>query len=170
MQHSITDPNHICIILNNIIRLRNAKGIISKIMAYEIGMSPSEYSKLEGGKKHNWEKWLDKIAEVLGVDKYILMMTESEKPSKIKSHYDSNAIEKQNEDSVLLIKTLNDSVERLTAEVEYWKSKYYREKERLIKAENEIEKISKISDVKNGKLSSNMPVSLAIVGGGIMIN
>jgi transcriptional regulator with XRE-family HTH domain len=167
MQHKVTDPKQVQIILNNILRLRVAKGIMSKTMAYEIGLSPGEYSKLEGGNKHNWEKWWDKIADVLGMDKYLLMMLESEKPDIILSP----EVAIQSEDLIQLLKALDEKdkakeviIELLKAELAYWKAKYYREKERLIKLEIDMETTKKISSTD--KIKSKRPLSPAIVGGG----
>jgi len=55
------------IILKNIRIFRKLKDIKSEMMARELGISQSEYSKLENGLKRKWTEYLPKIAQVLGV-------------------------------------------------------------------------------------------------------
>lgn len=56
-------------LLDNIKRLRQQKSLSSKEMANKIGISQSNYSKFEKGKKKCWIKYISKIAEVLNTDK-----------------------------------------------------------------------------------------------------
>lgn len=56
-------------ILDNIKRLRQQKSLSSKEMANKIGISQSDYSKIEKGKKKCWIKYINKIAEALNTDK-----------------------------------------------------------------------------------------------------
>jgi transcriptional regulator with XRE-family HTH domain len=55
------------IILKNIRIFRKLKDVKSEMMARELGISQSEYSKLENGLKRKWTEYLPKIAQVLGV-------------------------------------------------------------------------------------------------------
>ncbi|MCB9252316.1 MAG: helix-turn-helix transcriptional regulator [Flavobacteriales bacterium] len=55
------------IILKNIRLYRKVKEIKSENMARELGMSQSEYSKLENGLKRKWTEHLPNISKVLGV-------------------------------------------------------------------------------------------------------
>ncbi len=73
MQHKVFNGERKKIILNNIRLLRKLKNIKSETMAKEIGISLSEYSKLENGLKNNWEKYWDSIATVLQITPFELV-------------------------------------------------------------------------------------------------
>jgi len=55
------------LILKNIRIFRKVKDIKSENLARSLGISQSEYSKLENGQKRKWTEYLPKIAEVLQV-------------------------------------------------------------------------------------------------------
>ncbi|MFM9944804.1 MAG: helix-turn-helix domain-containing protein [Bacteroidia bacterium] len=70
--YKVNDPKKKETILINIRSLRNLKTIKQETMAMELGISKSEYSKLENGFKQNWEKYWEKIGEILGIHFYEL--------------------------------------------------------------------------------------------------
>lgn len=61
------------IILKNIRLYRKMKEIKSESMAKALGISQSEYSKLENGRKRSWTVYLPEIARILGVTFYELV-------------------------------------------------------------------------------------------------
>lgn len=187
MKNKLTEPKRLETICSNIRRIRNNKGISSKKMAYNIGMKPPEYSKLEAGHKLNLENWLDKIAVKLEVNKLDLMETENVKTYK--SDYINSEVIKfiteQKEELFRLFKERdkkeineqdnksldgqdklkNELIEIYKEGTKYWKDKYYRIKAQLIKAEQRIEEfINKTPRLEN-EISFESGSSLGSVGG-----
>jgi transcriptional regulator with XRE-family HTH domain len=187
----LTKPTLNQIILKNIRRLRNEKNMSSKEIAYEIGMKPPEYSKLEKGKKQNIEKYISKIAAVLCVEKYELMMEEVENISKRSylSEETTELLEKQKEEYIRLFKELDEkdkatkvameakdalikrneeTILDLKITLKYWQDKYYRIKAKLVDAENRMKEFLK-KTLRKEKPESNQSISsLGNVGGGMI--
>jgi transcriptional regulator with XRE-family HTH domain len=138
-------------VLNNIKRYRAIKSISSKSMAYQIDMTPSEYSKLENGTKKNWEHWLPKILTILGVNHFDIMQEEKSEGIGFLSSQKIEILNKENENLKKLIQLFdeknrirdeflqskNQLISNQKEEIIYWKGKYIRCKERLEKTENE---------------------------------
>lgn len=174
MKNHVTGPKPAQIIIAYIRRLRAAKEISSKTMAYRIGMKPAEYSKLEGGHKLNWEKWLPKIAYVLEMDTLDLMVTENVKTYKtdFTSSEFIKILMEQKEENYRIFKIVEEDKDKLIAvyntDAENWKAKYYRIKARLIEAEQRIEEyMNKISSSENNG-AYETGSSLGTVGGGLI--
>ena len=143
-------------------------------MAKEIGISPSEYSKLENGFKKNWEKYWDNIAAVLQITPFKVVfedctaLNQNNKPNleseqeKLNQSINDKVVKALKEKDVLKDELL--LAYKLNAE--YWKGKYERAKIRLEKAEGRIiELINKPFQISESITFENS-LSLANVGGG----
>jgi transcriptional regulator with XRE-family HTH domain len=175
MQHRVFNGERKKVILKNIRLLRKLKGIKSEIMAKEIGISPSEYSKLENGFKNNWERYWDSIATVLQITPLELVFEDC-----IALNQSNKADIKTEQDKFNLNHAINDKVfkaledkDKLKDELlqtyilnaDYWKGKYERAKIRLEKADRKI--IELTSNHLNAiDISVDSVQSLANVGGG----
>ncbi len=182
MKNNVTEGTLHQTIIKNIRRLRIAKNISSKEMAYDIGMKPPEYSKLEKGIKRNLDKWISKIVLKLGVEKYELMMEDVENKNKRRymSAETTHHLEKQKDEYLRLFKELdeNDKVKKaliksneetirdLKHTLKYWQNKYYRLKTKLVDAENSIKEFMKKSFHKGISDTAQSSSSLGNVGGG----
>jgi transcriptional regulator with XRE-family HTH domain len=56
----------------NIILLRKVKGIKQATLCQALGIGQSEYSNLEAGKKNNWKKYWEPLADIYGIPSYQL--------------------------------------------------------------------------------------------------
>ena len=175
MQHRVFNGERKIVILKNIRLLRKLKNIKSETMAKEIGISLSEYSKLENGYKNNWEKYWDSIAAVLQITPFELVFEDC---------IALNQSNKLGKDKLNINQTINDKVfkaledkDKLKDELlqtyklnaDYWKGKYERAKIRLEKADRKI--IELTSNHLNAiDISVDSVQSLANVGGGLRLN
>jgi transcriptional regulator with XRE-family HTH domain len=179
MQHRVFNGERKKVILKNIRLLRKLKGIKSETMAKEIGISLSEYSKLENGFKNNWEKYWDSIAAVLQITPFELVfedciaLNQSNKPD-IKTEQDKFNLNHTINDKVF--KALEDKdklkdelLQTYKLNADYWKGKYERAKIRLEKADRKI--IELTSNHLNAiDISVDSVQSLANVRGGLRLN
>ena len=74
-------------ILKNIRLYRKLKDIKAESIAKNLGMSQSEYSKLENGLKRKWTDYLPKIAELFGVSFQELITPNAMVQSKMIQHH-----------------------------------------------------------------------------------
>lgn len=179
MQHKVFNGERKKNILNNIRQLRKLKNIKSETMAKEIGISLSEYSKLENGLKNNWEKYWDSIATVLQITPFELVFedcialnqnnkpnleTEQEKLNQNINDKVFKALEEKDKlkDELLLTYKLN---------AEYWKGKYERAKTRLEKADHRIaELVIKPFQISETITFENSLGLANVRGGGLRLN
>ncbi len=151
MQFVIKNSKHIPVILKNIKALREHKHIKVEDIAKQIGISKGEYSKLENNMKPTLEKYFIKIANVLEVEPFDLALEnclanyinqtlplEERKKSK-------NYNQEENERIMKLLEERdaekNERIIEYKDNIENWKTKYYRMKERLQKLELKYNKL-----------------------------
>ncbi len=115
-------------ILNNMRNIRKQKGIKSENLAKQIGISQSEYSKIENGQRENYYEYLPRIAQAMAVDFHELV----DNPSLTQNNYgnisdqgmgnvqnaSTNTQELYEKLITSLRSTINEKDERIKTEVE----------------------------------------------------
>lgn len=186
MISTLIEPSHYQIILNNIKSLRLLKNISSKKMAYDIGLNPQAYSKIENGKVINIDKYLNKICKILDIDKHELMKidkTENFNNNYIISELLKQLDEKQEEYRALmdaldakdrakdtLIKIYEETIIDLKNTIKYWHDKYYRIKEKLIETESRLNEMLRNENGYTFTSKAKSSKTLGNVGGGEIIS
>lgn len=130
-------------ILDNIREIRTKKGIKTQLISKDLGISQSEYSKIENGQRKNYTEFLPQIAKVLGVSFHELVKnneTNFYNYGEIKDNGvgNNNNLYQNHIDKSLYEERIRDKEEMIRVEreqKEYFKAKYYKLKEKLISKE-----------------------------------
>lgn len=135
-------------ILDNIKSIIRAKGIKLTAIAKELGKSQGEISKILNGERENYTDDLHKWVKPLGTPFHDLVQNNSlsQYVHEVKDNGVGNVHTYQKLESSIYEERIRDKDELIKSEreqKEYWKTKYYKLKDKLILLEDKLSKTSK---------------------------
>jgi transcriptional regulator with XRE-family HTH domain len=130
-------------ILDNINEVIKAKKIKLEFIAHKLGISQGEVSKILNGDRKEYEKYIYDFSKILDIDyqelvrnQEVNLVNDGEvRAQNLSVVHNLNHGEKElYNDRILDLKEINrmnkENISDLTAQIEYWKTKYYKLKDK----------------------------------------
>ena len=130
-------------ILENIRKILQEKGIKVENISKEIGISKGEFSKIMNGQRKDYSKYLHRIAESLNLTYHQLINASSHTNKKMASDFQTDLYERLINECKEKDKAKDDLIKNLYEQIEILKNKYEEMKRKMVDSKS------------NGKIKAN---------------